>query len=91
MKPWTPKVVVTRRIAGRLLRAYRGDAIELTLLEKQACIDAITSKFLSNSARKKMGAMWLHHGPGILQIGWQDANPNPQVDPVLDALAAPER
>jgi len=88
-KPWTPKIVASQRIAGRLVRAHRGNAIQLTMMERQACIDVITTRFLSQALRRKMGSLWFAHGPQILEIGWQDANPNPEVDPHLDALVTP--
>lgn len=87
---WIPRVNTARRIAGRLMRAYRGGLFELSHLERQDCIDTITTRFLSHTLRRRMGGLWAAMGPTILESGWADARPQPELDEPLDALVQRE-
>lgn len=86
MSSWTPKLVTTRRIAGRILRVSRAGYFELGGDETQVCIDAITNKFLSTSLRQRIGVMWSQYGPFVVQSGAEDPERRSEVDDSLDKL-----
>jgi hypothetical protein len=62
----------------------------LTSDEIRYCVDAITNKFLSSVLRKRMGAMWLEYGAGVVESASEDPDRRTSVDDSLDAMVLGE-
>lgn len=91
-KRWIPRLPTVKRIAGRLLRAHRSDAISLGHLEVDACVEALTRQFVPTELRKQLGRMWHASGPALLASGFEDPTRprNAAMDDALDALLPAE-
>lgn len=88
MSSWTPQLVTTRRIAGRILRVSRAGHLEIEESESHDCVAAITSKFLSTSLRQKLGVLWVRYGLAVVESGAEDPKRRSEVDDALDELVA---
>jgi len=77
---------MTRRIAGRLLRAHRADVISLAPLEVDRCVDGITRPFLPTETRRQLGRLWVAEGATVL--GTEDPERRSPLDDDLDALVS---
>jgi hypothetical protein len=79
-------MIAAKRIAGRLLRAHRGGAIELGHMEVDACVEGLTRGFVPTHLRRHLGRMWLAQGSHVLAAGIEDPDRRKPVDEPLDAL-----
>ena len=77
---------VARRIAGRLMRANNGKAIALAARERAACVEAITSRFVTPALRAQLFDMWHGYKPALDAAEWEDPRPVPELDARIDKL-----
>jgi hypothetical protein len=59
---WVPKTRQARRIASRCLRASQAGAIELAVQDRIACVDAVTTPFVSVAVRSRLAGVWRRYG-----------------------------
>lgn len=57
-----PNPPVSRRMAGRILRAYNASLIVLSVPDQHACKEALTCSFVGDQLRKRLLAIWLLNG-----------------------------
>ena len=82
----TPRVVVARRMAARLLRAHRGGAISLSPLEEDRCVDGCPRPFLPTAHRQALQRLWLTHGAVVIRSRVDQEARTSNLDPHLQAV-----
>lgn len=62
-----PNPPVSRRMAGRILRAFNANIIVLSVPDQHACKEALTCGFVGDQLRRRLLGLWLLNGKICLE------------------------